>query len=1007
MLYLFIKINHYTQLESLYGLLIADISYKLKQIGERSAIPLFSVPGGGFLFSLGEREGIDVDRAIAFSLKVNDILQEKKEKLFGFNLMLCLRQEDDPAKAAKQLERLLLMVDGRERLWLDRSAASIVEKEADLKQCDEFFYIQGLGMEKADPKDSGKISLVREIVLDKVLYRLGPLLNGEIEQGILLVNDRNRNERGFLIDGLVKYLIPPAFSKKILRFSCRKGLSRFSPFQPFIDSVETGFFEQAAAFFSPTEYKVWQEVSVVLRYLVYDQGRLCADKLEEDLYLALNLYVLAYLKMMEQNLLPGLIIFEDLPLWPAAAVRICIRLLRDLACQPALLPLVFTAKEKNPEEFLTGTDFLKHLNCTIRPMNLHEIKQISSLLYPGLIIPRDEAEQISKITQGKLIPFIYYLNFLQKKGKIQERENKHIWALDVLLTLPANPYTAIWSLVEKLPLGLLKVLFTIYFTSGLIHRDIIIELLQNNGMSREDCEESLQELSGRGLIGGYDFVYPLFQPLKKRLKALIDQQEPQLYAGLLEYLLKIAGKNTMMEIAALYLILIRNHHPQKALELLPGLLNEELLQFNPGEIMALIDGEEHFLRQELDPKDQDELSRVLAPIRLQGAIIAAKPEEALETARILQERTETLANDELKGKLFLELARFFLINGSELSALDLAKKALLEFQEEGQEGGESLAYLEIGRIMLAAGKVEESLEYFGFFEKTAEFVPPFNELKSFTAHSTALFINGNYTLAIDKAQQGRLVAGAAECHEWELLLGFIEVRILFEIGKYGEAVQSLEQCLCTARLFSFEEAGDVLYRWLGRCYGFLCKMERAVELLGKLEQSAERDLFTAEAFFLGGERLKALGIMELITLTEKEVDSYPLEHIQWLSGFEIVEGRCFNFLQGRSLFNRLVISFRAFLRGAEGIEELYQITRGEKISSYDPYLSLYNFFYSLTLPEESSRGMDDRLTVLNKALMLVQQRAARIENPQDRWQYLHRNYWNRELFKAAELKKLI
>jgi len=1013
MLYLFIKINHYTQLETLYGLLIADISYKLKQIGERSAISLFSAPGGNFLFSLGEREGIDVDRAIAFSLKVNDILQEKKEKLFGFNLMLCLREEEDPAEAVKQLERLLLMVDGRERLWLDRSAASILEKKADLKQCDEFFYIQGLSIEKADLKDNRKISLVREIVLDKMLDRLSPLLNGEIEQGILLINDRSRNERGFLIDGLVKYLILPAFSNKVLRFSCRKGLSRFSPFQPFIDSIETEFFEQAAAFFSPTEHKVWQEVSVVLRYFIYDQGRLCADKLEEDLYLALNLYVLAYLKMMEQNLLPGLIIFEDLPLWPAAAIRICIRLLRDLACQPALLPLVFTAKEKNPEEFLTGIDFLKHLNFTIRPMNLHEIKQISSLLYPGLIIPKGEAEQISKITQGRLIPFIYYLNFLQKKGKIQERENKHSWALDMLLTLPANPYAAIWSLVEELPLRLLRVLFTIYFTAGLVHRDIIFEFLQNNGMSREDSEESLQELSGRGLIGGYNFIYPLFQPLKKRLKALIDQQEPQLCAGLMEYLLQIAGKNTMMKIAPLYLILIRNHHPLKALELLPGLLNQQLLQFNPGEVMVLIDGEDHLLREELDLKEQEELSRVLAPIRLQGAIIAGKPEEALETERILQERTATLEKDEFKGKIFLELARFVLINGRELSALDLAKKALLEFQGEGQEGGESLAYLEIGRIMLASGKVEESLEYFGFFEKAAESVPPFNGLKSFTAHSTALFITGNYSLAINKAQEGRLHAGAAKCHEWELLLGFIEVRILFEIGKYGEAVQSLEQCLCIARLYSFTEAVDLLYRWLGRCYGFLGQMERSVELLAKLEQNAERDLFTAEAFLLGGERLKALGIMEIITLagkealTEKEADFYPLEHIQWLSGFEVVEGRCFSFLQGRSLFNRLVTSFRAFLRGSEGIEELYQITRGEKIPAFDPYLSLYHFFYSLILPEESHRGLDDRLTVLNKALLLVQQRAARIENPQDRWQYLHRNYWNRELLKAAELKKLI
>ncbi|MQY76772.1 MAG: hypothetical protein GH155_04000, partial [Spirochaeta sp.] len=577
--------------------MVTDISYRLKEIGKHYAISLVSWPGGNFLFSLGEREGIDADRVIAFSLKANDILQEKKEKLFGFNLMLCLRQEENPAEAAKQIEKSLLMVDGRDRLWVDVGATSIVEKKADLKQCGEFFYIQGLSMEKADLKDKRKISLFREIVLAKLLARLSPLLNGEIEQGILLVNDRSKNDRGFLINALVKYLIPPAFSQKVLRFSCRKELSRFSSFQPFIDGVETGFLEQAADFFTPTELKVWQEVNVVLRYLIYNEGRFCFDKLEEDLYLALNLYVLAYLRMMEQNLLPGLIIFEDLSLWPAAALRICIRLLRDLTFHPAILPLVFLAKEKNPQEFLTGIDFLKQRNFTIRPMNLHEMKQVSSLLYPGLIIPRSEAEQVREIIQGKLIPFIHYLNFLQKKGKIQERENINAWALDMALPLPANPYTAIWSLAEELPRQLLKVLFTIYFTAGLVHRDIIIEFLHNNGMSREAIEESLQELSGLGLIGGNNFLYPLFQPLKKRLKELIDQQEPQFCARLLGYLPQKVGKNTLMEIAALYLIMIRNHHGHEALELLPGLLQEQLLQFDHREIMASIDHEDHFLRQ--------------------------------------------------------------------------------------------------------------------------------------------------------------------------------------------------------------------------------------------------------------------------------------------------------------------------------------------------------------------------------------------------------------------------
>jgi hypothetical protein len=51
--------------------------------------------------------------------------------------------------------------------------------------------------------------------------------------------------------------------------------------------------------------------------------------------------------------------------------------------------------------------------------------------------------------------------------------------------------------------------------------------------------------------------------------------------------------------------------------------------------------------------------------------------------------------------------------------------------------------------------------------------------------------------------------------------------------------------------------------------------------------------------------------------------------------------------------------------------------------------------------------MDDRLTVLNKALQLLQQRASRIEDSTLRWHYLNNNHWNAGLFAEARRRKLI
>jgi hypothetical protein len=51
--------------------------------------------------------------------------------------------------------------------------------------------------------------------------------------------------------------------------------------------------------------------------------------------------------------------------------------------------------------------------------------------------------------------------------------------------------------------------------------------------------------------------------------------------------------------------------------------------------------------------------------------------------------------------------------------------------------------------------------------------------------------------------------------------------------------------------------------------------------------------------------------------------------------------------------------------------------------------------------------MDDGVTVLSKALKLLQQRASRIDDSQVRWNFLNQNTWNARLLAAAKDKKLI
>ncbi|MBN2553043.1 MAG: hypothetical protein JXB06_09750, partial [Spirochaetales bacterium] len=136
------------------------------------------------------------------------------------------------------------------------------------------------------------------------------------------------------------------------------------------------------------------------------------------------------------------------------------------------------------------------------------------------------------------------------------------------------------------------------------------------------------------------------------------------------------------------------------------------------------------------------------------------------------------------------------------------------------------------------------------------------------------------------------------------------------------------------------------------------------------------------------------------------------ERIEWVDGFRDVEGRCFELQRENALIRRLLQSFQAYLWGLEGsseraIEQLQMITRGGRIPPSDPYQSLYTYFYACTLPEVRKRELDDSLTVLSKSLKLLQQRASKIEDSSERWQYLSNNYWNSLLFAEAKKKKMI
>jgi hypothetical protein len=207
-------------------------------------------------------------------------------------------------------------------------------------------------------------------------------------------------------------------------------------------------------------------------------------------------------------------------------------------------------------------------------------------------------------------------------------------------------------------------------------------------------------------------------------------------------------------------------------------------------------------------------------------------------------------------------------------------------------------------------------------------------------------------------------------------------------------------------------ARRVLYTWLGRAHAYVGGHATAMRILNHCEDSWERQYFLAECHFFQQEYGPALAACGRAISAERAAFRPPVERVVWADGFRDVEGRCLELARENAMELRLLHALQGYLWGLEGsseraVEQLHSLTRGGRLPPSDPYQSLYHYFYACVLPEVRKDDLDDSLTVLSKALKLLQQRASKTEDSSLRWRYLSSNYWNGLLFAEARKKKMI
>ncbi len=1024
-LYLWVAVDYYRQLERTNQDLLSALRGSLEQAAAaRGLVP--RGPEGEMLWQLHEppREAMEC------VLEVHRLLAERREELYGFSLFVFACPEE-PEKVLRLLRRQLLTIEEDEGIWLEDQAREQLAETVQTRRAGPLW------------KASAQLPAVRRVVPRRKTAWNHPEALRELRRAVAGQHLGRSRHRGVLVYG------PVAAENRLIVDALVAGLyrelpgpprlcampRRRSPVHPFLSAINPNFLPAAGRYLTGREARLWEELAPLLIYLRGGGGGLgggflqlrpaprpvgrqaaeegpapppgiCTDRIEVDVFLAFQLYLLAYLHMAEENLLPGLLVLEGADeLSDAARGRLAL-LLRDFCRRPSFVP-VFSATGLDLPQELAGLPVAK---VAMLPLSLRRMRRLASEVFPGLKLPVEALRTLRRSSQGKLVPFFHALLHLERSRRIVRDGLVHRWQEGKALSLPGLPLALSWQLVSSLSADQRQLLFLAYLQSGLLDTGGFLAVLA--GLGRQRADKSLEELEDLGLLCVDTYVTPLFAGLRRRVRARALEEDPTIEERFVDQLLARWRSGEFRQLVLLFFLLVRAGRAEPAAEVLEELFRQKLDELDFPGARLFLDRKQLRFAGALSPARRGQLQQLLAAVRLRASLLEGRHSEAQEWYLKAVDLAEEQEEGRGRGELCLQMARYLAAAGEGAAATGWAKRALMQYQGLEDVLGERRATVELGAVLLAESKVEEALEYLSFAESSAGQGPVVEDLRAGALKGAALFLQGNLSRAAVVTEAARVLAQALGRREWELFLTFLQARLSFELGEYQSAAEQFQGCLVLERLYRTERAVPVLYAWLARSFAYAGAADTAVHMLQELPRRWEGELFLAEALSRRGEYRPALEAVGRAMEAAPAAASLSPEQVDWSNGFAGVEGRCTALHRDGALAVRLLQAFQAYLwgligAGERGVEQLHAITRGGSVPLEDPYQGLYHYFYASTLPEIRQGETDDSLTVLNKALKLTQQRASHIEDSTVRYHYLNRNFWNARLLEEARKRRLM
>lgn len=363
----------------------------------------------------------------------------------------------------------------------------------------------------------------------------------------------------------------------------------------------------------------------------------------------------------------------------------------------------------------------------------------------------------------------------------------------------------------------------------------------------------------------------------------------------------------------------------------------------------------------------------------------------------------------LQGDAALVRARYLIRVGERGQGIELLKQALIRYSELGSQEGVARANIDFGVHLLAMQDMLGAREYFGLGAKDAVAVGSVVERARATLYETVmLFVTGNYSRVLENAVALEEQFRSAGLRQWQLFTSFLSARSEFDLGRYEEAAAQFLLSRNRARLYACAAADELLQRWYARSVAFDGRAHLAVRLLEGLPECRESLFFLGEARQLMGENLAALEVLSRALEAPQPADA-PVAAISWQTGFTMLEDRV---IHDFPVLEHQVMALRGYVLAQSGdteggVRELYRLTKEVQTSDLDPYNRYYYFLYGSILPENGPLALEDRTTILGRAVRFIQDRTSRIDRYADKADFMRRSLWNQRLLSRASQLNLV